>query len=82
MAKYTGESRTVDAYAIVKIGETSAQATRLQLDNGTEVTASSILMQRERPQPGDYWVIEVDGMVSIGKKDNFERRFKLYLHEL
>ncbi|HEU5047114.1 MAG TPA: hypothetical protein VFT64_04640 [Rickettsiales bacterium] len=76
MASYTTGRYLADAYVINTIGQPNAQGTPLLLDNGTTVTASRLLISRFSPRPGDYWVIQEDGRISIIAKSVFEKNYK------
>lgn len=77
MARYTTGRSLADAYVITAIDASTPQGTRLLLETGSTVTASTLLLARYAPQPGDYWVVQQDGRIAIVAKHVFEKRYTL-----
>ena len=72
--KYQANPVIVDAFTIVSVGLLHGDSCPLVLDNGEHVIASSAMLARYTPVPGDYWVIQEDGYIYVNPKEVFERK--------
>jgi hypothetical protein len=75
--KYVTRRCVADVHAIMEVGTPHADGDQaLVLDNGITVTATHEMTVRIKPQPGDYWVIQDDGYISVLAKRIFQKRYR------
>ena len=74
--KYRANPVEVNAYRITEVGPILDDGSRWITMTGNPASlASSEMMSRMTPAPGDYWVVQSDGYVYLNPKDVFERKY-------
>lgn len=74
--KYIANPVVVDAFRIVGVGQPDDEGdVRLELEDGSVVTADAGKTARFTPSVGDYWVIQSDGYIYLNPKAVFERKY-------
>jgi hypothetical protein len=75
--RYVANPVEVDAFQIVTVGDKTSNGLTLLLDNGETVHATSGMVARMDPKPGDYWVVQVaGGYIYLNPRDVFERKYR------
>lgn len=73
--KYQANPVIVDALKIEKVDTPDGSGFRLILHEEGSMFASSEMLARMSPVPGDYIVTQSDGYVYLNPKDVFERKY-------
>jgi len=86
--KYQANPVIVDAFEIQKVepaeptvADPAALGTKITLDTGSVVTATSAMTARMTPVPGDYWVIQSDGYQYLNPRQVFLRKYSPVLEK-
>jgi hypothetical protein len=74
--RYRANPVIVDAFTILTVDPPAHDGSRkLQLDDGSIVTATPEMLARMTPHVGDYWIIQEDGYIYLNPKEVFERKY-------
>ena len=75
--KYVANPIEVEAHRIIGVAKKANAdcSVNVALENGENQLATSGMLARYTPVPGDYWVIQSDGYVYLNPKEVFERKY-------